>query len=285
MRKGVFSMGTRQFIHLSIAHHRVWLWILAIVITVGSAVYQRLTGPTHPIRGKVDLAGQKISFRLLRNEIVGKDCAIVLEVPDTTITGHIKYRRYRSEDDWSNIPLQREANQLKGSLPHQPAAGKLIYFVTLDNGVTTVSLTGEKPVVIRYRGDVPAWIFLPHVLIMFIAMLLSNRAGLEALDRQGRPYHYMVWTIVLFIVGGFILGPLMQKYAFGAYWTGFPLGTDLTDNKTLFAMVGWILAWFMNRRGREGRGWIVLAAVLMLAIYLIPHSLLGSELDYTKMPQ
>ena len=77
----------------------------------------------------------------------------------------------------------------------------------------------------------------------------------------------------------------MQKYAFGAYWTGFPLGTDLTDNKTLIAMVGWGVAWFMNRKGREGRGWIVLAAVLMLAIYLIPHSVLGSELDYTKLPQ
>jgi len=278
-------MGTRQFIHLSIAHHRVWLWILAIVITVGSAVYQRLTGPTHPVRGKVNLAGQRISFRLLRNEIVDKELAIVLEVPDTTITGHVKYRRYKSRDDWSNIPLQRKGDQLKGSLPHQPAAGKLIYFVILDKGETTISLTGDKPVIIRYRGDVPAWIFLPHVLIMFIAMLLSNRAGLEALDSQGRPYRYMIWTIVLFIAGGFILGPLMQKYAFGAYWTGFPLGTDLTDNKTLFAMVGWILAWFMNRRGREGRGWIVLAAVLMLAIYLIPHSLLGSELDYTKMPQ
>ena len=275
-------MGTRQFIHLSIAHHRVWLWILAIVITVGSAVYQRLTGPTHPVRGKVNLAGQRISFRLLRNEIVDKDLAIVLEVPDTTITGHVKYRRYRSRDDWSNIPFQREGDQLKGSLPHQPAAGKLIYFVTLDKGEATISLTGDKPVIIRYRGDVPAWILWPHVLIMFIAMLLSNRAGLEALDSQGRPYRYMIWTIVLFIAGGFILGPLMQKYAFGVYWTGFPLGTDLTDNKTLFAMVGWILAWFMNRRGREGRGWIVLAAVLMLAIYLIPHSLLGSELDYTN---
>lgn len=278
-------MGTRQFIHLSIAHHRVWLWILAIVITVGSAVYQRLTGPTHPVRGKVNLAGQRISFRLLRNEIVGKDLAVVLEVPDTTITGYVKYRRYRSRDDWSNIPLQREGDQLKGSLPHQPAAGKLIYFVILDKGETTISLTGDKPVIIRYRGDVPAWILWPHVLIVFIAMLLSNRAGFEALDSQGRPYRYMIWTIVLFIAGGFILGPLMQKYAFGVYWTGFPLGTDLTDNKTLFAMAGWILAWFMNRRGREGRGWIVLAAVLMLAIYLIPHSLLGSELDYTKMPQ
>ena len=46
-----------------------------------------------------------------------------------------------------------------------------------------------------------------------------------------------------------------------------------------------IEALFKNRGGRDGRGWILFAAIVMLVIYLIPHSLLGSELDYTKMPQ
>jgi hypothetical protein len=39
-----------------------------------------------------------------------------------------------------------------------------------------------------------------------------------------------------------ILGPVVQKFAFGEYWTGFPFGTDLTDNKTLIAFIGWIIA-------------------------------------------
>jgi len=283
--KGVTSMSGLKLIDLHIAHRRGLLWTLAVVITVGSAYYQRRTGPTYDFRGKVSIAEQNISFRLVRTEIVGNDAPIVIDVPDRTITGFVKYKRYKSNDDWSNMALVREGDQLKANLPHQPAAGKLIYFVYFEKGATSLSITDDKPVILRYRGDVPAWIFLPHVLIMFIAMLLSNRVGLEALDSRGKPYRLMIWTIVLFIVGGFILGPLMQKYAFGAYWTGFPLGMDLTDNKTLIAMVGWIVAWFMNRKGREGRGWIVLAAVLMLAIYLIPHSVLGSELDYTKLSQ
>jgi hypothetical protein len=29
--------------------------------------------------------------------------------------------------------------------------------------------------------------------------------------------------------------------------------------------------------------WILFAAILMLIVFLIPHSLLGSELDYSKM--
>ena len=131
----------------------------------------------------------------------------------------------------------------------------------------------------------PLAILIPHVIIIFFAMFLSNRTALEAVRKTGSPYSYMCWTIGFFFVGGLILGPLVQKYAFGAFWTGFPFGTDLTDNKTLIAFVGWILALFFNRGERSSRGWILCAALLMLAVYLIPHSLLGSEIDYTNIPQ
>jgi hypothetical protein len=80
-----------------------------------------------------------------------------------------------------------------------------------------------------------------------------------------------------------ILGPLVQKYAFGALWTGFPFGYDLTDNKTLIAFLGWIAAWIAGRKGKPARGWVLGASILLLVVYLIPHSLFGSELDYSKI--
>jgi len=85
------------------------------------------------------------------------------------------------------------------------------------------------------------------------------------------------------LVGGLILGPLVQKYAFGALWTGFPFGHDLTDNKMLIAMIGWIAALIAGRGGKPARWWVLGASVLLMAIYLIPHSLLGSELDYSQV--
>jgi cytochrome bd-type quinol oxidase subunit 2 len=117
---------------------------------------------------------------------------------------------------------------------------------------------------------------------MFFAMLYSNRTGLEALDSKGNAKRYMYWSIALFFIGGLILGPIVQKYAFGSFWEGIPFGYDLTDNKTLIAMLGWIIAWIMNRKQNDKRGWMILASVLMLAVYLIPHSVLGSEIDYTQ---
>jgi hypothetical protein len=89
-----------------------------------------------------------------------------------------------------------------------------------------------------------------------------------------------------------ILGPIVQKYAFGAFWTGFPLGYDLTDNKTLLMWLVWVgacgalgLRGAGTRRERAGRAAVVLATILMLAVYLVPHSLRGSQLDYERLEQ
>jgi hypothetical protein len=76
-----------------------------------------------------------------------------------------------------------------------------------------------------------------------------------------------------------ILGPLVQKYAFGELWTGIPFGWDLTDNKTLIAFAFWVLAVWMNRK-KARPGYTVLAAIVLLLIYSIPHSMFGSQLNY-----
>ena len=267
----------------NIAKNKILFWILAFLITVFSAIYQRMTGPTHPYKGEVKIEEQKLSFKLIRTETTGKDLPISIEVADTSISGHVQFKRYKSTDKWSFISLERNKDFLEAELPSQPPAGKILYLVFLEKNGNEISITGNEPVVARYKGKIPDIILLPHILLMFIAMLFSIRTVFEAFFDQGKAYQYMLWTIGFFLIGGLILGPQVQKYAFGELWTGIPFGYDLTDNKTLIAMVGWLIAWIKNRNEKEGRGWIIFAGILMLAIYLIPHSILGSELDYTKM--
>ena len=89
----------------------------------------------------------------------------------------------------------------------------------------------------------------------------------------------LFWTLILFTVGGMILGPIVQYDAFGDLWTGIPFGWDLTDNKTLIALLFWILAVIMNRK-EEKPLYVALAAVVLLLVFSIPHSLFGSQLDY-----
>jgi hypothetical protein len=78
-----------------------------------------------------------------------------------------------------------------------------------------------------------------------------------------------------------VLGPIVQFDAFGDFWTGIPFGWDLTDNKTLIALLFWILAVVMNRK-KERPVYTVLAAIVLLLVFSIPHSLFGSELNYSS---
>jgi hypothetical protein len=259
------------------------LWFLAFIITAGSAVYQRMTGPTYELGGSVSLEGVQITYDLPRTHEIGKDCVIRVETETEPITGELLYKRHDTSDQWTHIPMSREESALSAVLPTQPPAGKLDYRITLTGVSESVTSPQEDPVVIRFKGAVPIWVLLPHVLIMFTAMLFSTRAGIEALRPKSNPRKLVIWTTGLLIAGGMVLGPLVQKFAFGEYWTGFPFGTDLTDNKTLIALIAWIIALIAGRKGRPARGWVIAAAVIMLAVYLVPHSLLGSELDYSQM--
>lgn len=259
-------------------------WILAILITLSSAIYQRLTGPTHPIRGKILVEDSIVKFKFARSHGKNSNHKVKVIAADPSITAELIYKRYKTADSLTIIPMTREGENLVGELPHQPPAGKLMYRVKVMKDARKISLTGDDFVIIRFTGVVPNWVLITHVLFMFLAMLLSNRAGLEAIPSSGHPQNYVWLTVIFLFIGGMILGPMVQNYAFGDYWTGFPFGTDLTDNKTAIAMLAWFVALFAGRKGRKARGWVILAAFILLAIYLIPHSMFGSELDYSQMP-
>ncbi len=254
-------------------------WTQAVLITLIAAVFQRMTGPTYPIRGKVSIGGLTAAYKLPRSADTNVEAGFKLRIVEP-YEGFIEYRRINSNDAWTVIPLSRDGDLLVGRLPVQPAAGKLAYKVFLNGGGTTVGLAGGKEVVIRFKDPVPAGLLIAHVIIMFAGMLMAAAAGLAALDRKKDPRRFVVSTIALLFLGGFILGPLVQKAAFGVYWSGFPVGSDLTDTKAFVIFVFWIAAWAAGRKGRPARGMTLAASLVTLLLYLIPHSLFGSELNH-----
>ncbi|RPH95010.1 hypothetical protein EHM69_05830 [candidate division KSB1 bacterium] len=260
----------------------VWLWILATVITLVTAVYQRLTGPTHPERGRVLVGDTSVRFRLLRTADDTGNALIPLSVSDPAITGEMLWKRYKSNDEWMTAPLNRVGDKLIASIPRQPPAGKVMYQISLiARDGQKVTLT-QEPVVIRFKGAVPFYVLHPHILLMFFSMLIGTRAGLEALFNGNHTRRLAIETAAMLFVGGLILGPVIQKFAFGEFWTGWPFGHDLTDNKTAVAMLFWLIALWRDIKCGKGRGWYIAAAAIQLIVYSIPHSVLGSELDYTK---
>ena len=259
---------------------KVAIWILGIIITLTAAIYQRKTGPTYPKDIEIKLNNKTHEITLPRSHGGQDDCKVILDIPTNT-AGKIFFRRYPTNESWKSKPLKKENNKLVGYLPTQPPAGKLQYYIELFHNQQIIQIAKNEPIKIRFKGGVPNGILIPHVIVMFLAMLLSTVAGLYALRRM-KNYKILGYiTISLLIVGGFIFGPIMQYHAFGDAWTGIPFGWDLTDNKTLIAFIGWLTAVLANIKADRPK-YYVIAAVLLLLIYSIPHSMMGSEYDYEK---
>jgi hypothetical protein len=253
-------------------------WILAVVITISTVIYQRKTGPTYPVNRTVEIGGTDIKVSLPRSHGGNTDREISVTVPGDDIEGLIIYKRFKTADPLDTVRMVMQGQDLIGYLPSQPPAGKLEYTVVLLNDNQAYKVN-DVPVIIRFKGSVPAFVLIPHILFIFTAQLLSIVAGLFAVYRLRKYKLYGILTIIFLFVGGFVLGPVIQKYAFGAYWTGFPFGQDMTDNKVLVALLFWILAVVMNiRKDRPAYAWI--AAIVFFLVNMIPHSMFGSELDY-----
>ncbi|MFN8255763.1 MAG: hypothetical protein U0W24_08760 [Bacteroidales bacterium] len=255
------------------------LWTLAVVITLTAVIYQRMTGPTYPKRVKVEIDGKTYKLRLTRSHGGNDDATVELNISDSVkAVLHYKFYPIHEGEEWKDVVFHQTEGKMVADLPNQPPAGKLMYYITFETQGGNIDILKEEPVVIRFKGGVPDFILWPHVFLMFVAMLLSNVAGLFAVAKVDRYKFYTFITLGALTIGGMILGPVVQKYAFGELWTGVPYGWDLTDNKTLIAFIFWVLAALGN--WKKNRPYLtVIAAVVILAVYSVPHSMFGSELD------
>ena len=261
-------------------------WLLAVVITLVLSIYQRMTGPTYPKKITVELRGESYQIKLPRSgvqhdEIVklpthGDRSHELGAEPTGPVPMSLHYRRFPTSDDYTTVDFQWQDGEWQAALPVQPVAGKLQYYITVGGN----NYPADEPLLIRFRNDVPASILVPHILLMFGAMLFAVYTFLLVVTRK--PYRKWLWiTVGTLFVGGFILGPLVQHAAFGPWWAGFPYGTDLTDNKTLISFL-FFLAALATIKWKYNKWVVVLAVLMMIAIFTIPHSAYGSEYDYEK---
>jgi len=260
----------------------ILFWIIAFIITAISAVFQRVTGPSFPKTGNIIFEGKTISYIFERSHSSSSNCVIEIKTGDPLIRGTLKWRsNYKALDPFDSVEMKGNET-LRAELPAQAPLKKLQYFVKLHKGNSTqgnesamspsTMVPAEVPVIIRFRGDVPLIILLPHIFAMFFAMMLSTRTALEVFQEKPKLKKLAFWTVIFLFIGGFLLGFLMNYFAFNQIWGGIPIGNDITDNKTLIAFVGWGLSYYMIKKDAAPKLFAVLAALIMFIVYSIPHS-------------
>ncbi len=169
------------------------------------------------------------------------------------------------------------------------------YFAVVDSLGKPIATFTDKPghpFLFKYIGHVPPLILIGHILLIFATFYFIVLAALDSLpvlagrSGAGAMIKRFFWAAVCAFVGGYPFGFAMNWYAFDGFWEGVPFGTDATDNKTQLLFVYLLFMVFAGLHSLTGKdkfrdtysprtlGWFGLGAfVVMLAIYLIPHSI------------
>ncbi len=262
----------------------ILLWFLAFILTGVFLVWQKMSGPTYEKRFDTELVGTRIKGELLRTHSINADMPVTIHVPDEAVSATVIWRRFPTDDPWMKLPMVRDGEVLRSLIPRQGMAGKVEYHVELTKDGQKVEVPTGEAAVARFKGDVPNTILMLHIFAIVMAFLFSTGAGFEALTNGSALKLLSRITLGFIVVGGLILGPIVQKHAFDAYWTGWPLGEDLTDNKLAVGALLWLIAVIRSRNAGPGnpagKWWAVAAMLVIFVIFSIPHSIHGSTLDY-----
>jgi hypothetical protein len=200
--------------------------------------------------------------------------------------------------EWGTAEMRPEAGSdtFVVEINGQPRGGRLYYYVEIqDNLNNTVASLGseQNPLSLRFEGKISPGLLLAHIFCMFAGAFFSFLAlfgAIPLVKSQGNVSSVakrVAWVTLFIFIGGFPLGIMVARAAVGGSgWGGFPLGNDITDNKTLAITFYWLLLVVLGKgsilRNRpEGNlvkpvtyGTLTLIGfLLVLSLYLIPHSL------------
>ncbi len=250
------------------------IWTISLIFTLIIVIYQKISGPTYPQK----ITFENIDLKLPRSCNIGSECKVTIPENDKFDQAYLLWKYYPGAYNYDTLQFSLTEKGWETILPTQPPAGKLQYYLVLSKNNKNIFKTNNKPAIIRFKDKVPTWILIPHIILMFAASFLSIVTLFMIVLKKGA-YHLIAYmTLLCLTLGGLFFGPIVQKYAFGQYWTGFPYGFDLTDNKTLVAFIIWLAAILLNIK--KNRKWLLITATLAtIVINSIPHSTRGSELN------
>ena len=142
---------------------------------------------------------------------------------------------------------------------------------------------------VKFKGHVMPFVLISHIVFMYAAIFAGLLTLLSAIDiilgkgNVRKSVRYVMWTLILGVIGGFIFGPIVSYQTLGIPYEGIPFHKDITDSKTLIFMLFWVFTFFISRRGLKGERMavsegayallVILSFIVTFGLFLIPHSI------------
>lgn len=273
--------------------------LAGILITLVIFVVARRLSMNRPSEVEWTGNGIRITHMTVYEQVGPGQPEIILQVePPTEIEADVLYRALGTEA-FDTVGMSEISKGVwSARLPAKEKGDRLYYGFRLSRTAFheqggSSTLTDETGYyLIKYKGEVSVTVLVLHILCMFAAFFFIVEAIIGAFamliykDNKEFTVAQTRWVLLFSFLGGVPLGFVLNSQRFGPLWEAVPFGTDVTDNKTQLIIIIWIilaaLSWksFACRRtGRDAIGpgayaiAVIIASVLSLFLYLVPHSL------------
>jgi hypothetical protein len=281
---------------------RFWKIGLAVFLTLLILVFTRKTTAVRSVHQMVQQNGIVIEHNTVPKQ-VGDEIPVIRAKVEGASVVRLVYTIGKDGERQSveMSPEQGEENVFRATIPVHPKGLKAWYHLeaarTGEGEGVAVTLPEKssdqvKPIRLKFEGEVPAYIVIPHVLAIFSAIFFAVLTLMSAIDvKKGRgtlnkSVKLCGVTVLLLLIGFLPLGWAMNHFAFGVLWEAFPFGRDVTDNKSQIMLLFWLVTLFMVKGTLWGKGerknlvsdrgystLVVVSFVATVIILAIPHSL------------
>jgi len=281
---------------------KFWKILVAILFTLLLLVFTRKTTAVRSVHEVVEQQGIRIEHTTVPKQ-VGNEIPIIFAKVEGASEVKLFYKIGKEGEYLSAkmSPKSGEENIFVATIPLHPKGIKAWYYLEavgkVEGGEVKVTLPERrsdqiKPIRLKFEGEVPAYIIIPHVLSIFSAIFFATLTLFSAIDlKKGKntlkkSVKLCAVTLLLLFIGFFPFGWAMNYFAFGVLWEAFPFGRDVTDNKGQIMFLFWLFTLFVVKGTLWGKGegknlvsdrgystLVIVSFIVTMIILAIPHSL------------
>ncbi len=239
----------------------------------------------------------KLKHKPIEEARVGTDAPVSAEIEVSEDVKAVRLFLYYTAGDEPQEVIELEfleSGNYFAAIPSQRRGTNMEYYLEARAGrdlVVRVPRDVERPgFAFTYKGIPNQALLIAHIVLMFVALFIFLLCGFLAF--RALRHRRVVIDIprlsflgaVIFFISSFPLGMIVAFQTFGTPWTGFPVGRDITDNKSLVIVLYWVAASLLYRGsimkkdpardllGMKPLPYIYLVGVILTVVmFLIPH--------------
>jgi hypothetical protein len=263
--------------------------VLAFVLSVLMLLLARITATSSPRDCDVEIDRISLSHRTV-TESFGENPELLLKALSADELEPVVYYTQTLGGPYEAETMRLVDSGFVATLPMLQKNSKWWYrIMVFKQGELLATFPPGKDQFIKFKGRVPPFILISHIIFMYATMFAGVLALLSAVDivtgkgNVRRSIKYVMWTLILGVIGGFVFGPMVSYQTLGIPYEGIPFDDDITDSKTLVFMLFWLFTFLISRRGLKGKEMavsrgayallVIMSFIVTFGLFLIPHSI------------